>query len=109
MSVRINALTGIVRAVSLEHAPAAPQTRSDVMNQDDLRAAEEQISRLRSCCQSLQSQMASVLIGQKEVIRLLLTGLLSGGHMLVIGVPGLAKTMMVKALADSLGWEFRRI
>ena len=53
--------------------------------------------------------MASVIIGQEETIRLLLTGLMSGGHMLVIGVPGLAKTMMVKALADSLGWDFRRI
>ena len=53
--------------------------------------------------------MSSVLIGQEEVIRLLLTGLMSGGHMLVIGVPGLAKTMMVKVLAELLGWDFRRI
>jgi MoxR-like ATPase len=53
--------------------------------------------------------MGSVLIGQGEVVRLLLTGLMSGGHMLVIGVPGLAKTMMVKALAELLGWDFRRI
>lgn len=110
MSVRIDALTGTECAANFEHARApVHQTGRDTMNQDDLRAAEEQISRLRSCCQSLQSQMASVLIGQKEVIRLLLTGLLSGGHMLVIGVPGLAKTMMVKTMADLLGWEFRRI
>ena len=53
--------------------------------------------------------MGSVLIGQNEVVRLLFTGLISGGHMLVIGVPGLAKTMMVKALAELLGWDFRRI
>jgi MoxR-like ATPase len=53
--------------------------------------------------------MGSVLIGQSEVIRLLLTGLISGGHMLIIGVPGLAKTMMVKAMAELLGWDFRRI
>ncbi|HHY84976.1 MAG TPA: MoxR family ATPase [Verrucomicrobia bacterium] len=72
-------------------------------------AAEESISRLRHCCEELQKQMGSVLVGQQEVTRLLLTGLVCGGHMLVIGVPGLAKTMMVKALADLLGWEFRRI
>ena len=46
--------------------------------------------------------MATVLVGQGDVVRLLLTGLLSGGHMLVIGVPGLAKTLMVKGLADLL-------
>ena len=79
------------------------------MNQSEFKSAEESIQRLRHCCQSLQSQMGQVLIGQSEVIRLLLTGLMAGGHMLVIGVPGLAKTMMVKALADLLGWEFRRI
>jgi len=79
------------------------------MNQDELKAAEQDITRMRDCCHALQTQMGSVLIGQSEVVRLLLTGLMSGGHMLVIGVPGLAKTMMVKALADLLGWEFRRI
>jgi MoxR-like ATPase len=79
------------------------------MNQEDLKAAEQDITRMRDCCRTLQTQMSSVLIGQSEVVRLLLTGLMSGGHMLVIGVPGLAKTMMVKALADLLGWEFRRI
>ncbi|HTL17205.1 MAG TPA: AAA family ATPase, partial [Patescibacteria group bacterium] len=79
------------------------------MNHDQFKAAEESIAQLRQCCQQLQLQMASVLIGQAEVVRLLLTGVMSGGHMLVIGVPGLAKTMMVKALADLLGWDFRRI
>ena len=79
------------------------------MNPTELQDAETEVARLRQCCQSLQTQMATVLIGQSEVVRLLLTGLISGGHMLVIGVPGLAKTMMVKALADLLGWDFRRI
>src|SRR5437879_2428908 len=79
------------------------------MNQQEIKVAEASINRLRECCRKLQTQMGSVLIGQTEVVRLLLTGLISGGHMLVIGVPGLAKTMMVKALADLLGWDFRRI
>src|SRR6267154_2625292 len=79
------------------------------MNESDVKEAQESVSRLRDCCKALQTQMGSVLIGQSEVVRLLLTGLMSGGHMLVIGVPGLAKTMMVKALADLLGWDFRRI
>jgi MoxR-like ATPase len=79
------------------------------MNTQEIEGAEKQVIRLRECCRSLQQQMATVLVGQDEVVRLLLTGLICGGHMIVIGVPGLAKTMMVKTLADLLAWNFRRI
>jgi MoxR-like ATPase len=79
------------------------------MERNEIDLAEQSVTRLRECCQSLQTQISSVVIGQDETVRLLLTGLISGGHMLVVGVPGLAKTMMVKALADLLGWDFRRI
>ena len=79
------------------------------MKEYDLQGAEERIKRLREVCQALETQMNSAIVGQGEVIRLVLTGLLCGGHMLVIGVPGLAKTMMVKTLAELLGWDFRRI
>jgi MoxR-like ATPase len=79
------------------------------MTQTDLESAATRIQRLRACYDGLRAELAKVVVGQEEVVRLLLTGLMSGGHMLVIGVPGLAKTMMVKALADLLGWEFRRI
>src|SRR3974390_3116781 len=75
----------------------------------EINLAEETLGRLRDCCRYLQEQMSVALIGQNEVVRLLLTSLISGGHALMIGVPGLAKTMMVKALADLLGWDFRRI
>ena len=74
-----------------------------------LESAQQQIARLRECYHALHTEMSRIVVGQEEVLRLLITGLMSGGHMLVIGVPGLAKTMMVKALADLLGWEFRRI
>src|ERR1051326_6741506 len=80
-----------------------------MLTQTELEAAEKRIQRLRQCYDALKTEMAKVVVGQDEVLRLLITGLMSGGHMLVIGVPGLAKTMMVKALADLLGWEFRRI
>jgi MoxR-like ATPase len=79
------------------------------MNENAMKAAEEQLGQFRDCCQGLKKQMSTVLIGQDEVVNLLLTGVISGGHMLVIGVPGLAKTMMVKVLADLLGWNFRRV
>ena len=79
------------------------------MSTTDIAAAQEKIQRLRQAYQSLSTEMSKVLVGQQGVVRLLITGLMSGGHMLMIGVPGLAKTMMVKALADLLDWDFRRI
>ena len=79
------------------------------MDRDDLSGGEQAVARLRQCTEQLQSQIGTTIIGQQETVKLLLTGLISGGHMLVIGVPGLAKTMMVKTLAELLGWDFRRI
>ncbi len=76
---------------------------------NDLRLAEETIERFRECYQSIQDGMETVLVGQKDVVRLLATGLMSGGHMLLIGVPGLAKTLMAKVMAETLGWKYRRI
>ena len=79
------------------------------MSQDDLKQAEAVIARLRECYVALRANMAKVIVGQEEPLRFLTTGLMCGGHMLVIGVPGLAKTLMVKALSETLGWKFHRI
>jgi MoxR-like ATPase len=76
---------------------------------DGSEAAERSVERLRECFDALKAGIAKTIVGQEEVVRLMAVGMFSGGHMLVIGVPGLAKTLMVKALATSLGWEFRRI
>ncbi len=57
----------------------------------------------------LREQMGRVIIGQEAIVRPLLAAVFSGGHVLVVGVPGLAKTLMVKTLAGVLGWRFRRI
>ncbi len=79
------------------------------MTEERLKNAEETIVRLRECCAALRENMAKVVVGQETPIKLMLTGLMCGGHMLMIGVPGLAKTLMVKTLSETLGWEFRRI
>ncbi|MBI2191259.1 MAG: MoxR family ATPase [Planctomycetes bacterium] len=80
------------------------------MSQLDTREkAETAIRRLQACYEALQGSLGQVLIGQATVVKLVATGLFSGGHMLIIGVPGLAKTLIVKTLAHCLGWEFRRI
>ena len=58
---------------------------------------------------ALQQEIHKIVIGQEQVIERLLISLFSQGHALLIGVPGLAKTLLVKTLAGVLGWDFKRI
>ena len=57
----------------------------------------------------LKSEIAKVIIGQEEVINEILLAVFSGGHALLVGVPGLAKTLMVNTIAQTLGLDFKRI
>jgi MoxR-like ATPase len=54
-------------------------------------------------------EMKRVIVGQEAMLERVLVGLLAGGHLLIEGVPGLAKTLTVKTLADALGGTFHRI
>src|SRR5262245_35853818 len=58
---------------------------------------------------ALRDQIARVIVGQDEVIEQLLTGLFARGHVLLVGVPGLAKTLLVSTVARILSLSFRRI
>ncbi len=73
--------------------------------QDDLQIVE----RLNSAYNALRSEVAKVIIGQERVVEELLIAILSNGHCLLIGVPGLAKTLLVSTLARTLDLEFSRI
>lgn len=57
----------------------------------------------------LKKEIAKVIVGQEVVVNEVLNAVFSGGHALLIGVPGLAKTLMVNTIAQSLGLEFKRI
>src|SRR4051794_28825056 len=59
--------------------------------------------------QGIRQALHRVLVGQDQTIDLLLTCALTGSHALLVGVPGLAKTLMVKALASSFRWKFSRV
>ncbi|MEZ5232776.1 MAG: AAA family ATPase [Acidimicrobiia bacterium] len=59
--------------------------------------------------QQVLYQVKRVIVGQDALLERLLVALLAGGHVLVEGVPGLAKTMAVKSLADAIGGEFQRV
>ncbi|SFU38608.1 MoxR-like ATPase [Pustulibacterium marinum] len=57
----------------------------------------------------LKQEIAKVIIGQEEVIDQILISIFSGGHSLLVGVPGLAKTLMVNTISKALGLDFKRI
>src|SRR5690554_7343231 len=58
---------------------------------------------------TLKSEIAKVIVGQDQVVSQILISIFSGGHALLIGVPGLAKTLMVNTIAQTLGLDFKRI
>lgn len=72
---------------------------------DDVQAIEE----LKRAYQLIVEQLGRVIVGQRQVIEELLTAMFARGHCLLVGVPGLAKTLMIRTLAESLALEFRRI
>ena len=69
--------------------------------------AEQQ--KIRQAVAAIRSELAKVIVGQDDLITLLITGLFSGGHVLIEGVPGIAKTLIAKLLAKTLSIRFSRI
>ncbi len=70
---------------------------------------KEQLDLLVKKYSSLRDEMGKVIVGQHEAVDSLLLALFTGGHCLLLGVPGLAKTLMVNTLAQTLGLTFNRI
>ena len=79
--------------------PQAPLAGDDV----------QQLQRAQQAVQQIRRQIAEVIVGQDETVRCVLAALFSQGHTLIIGVPGLAKTLLVKTVARVLGWSFKRV
>jgi MoxR-like ATPase len=69
----------------------------------------QQLQRLSEAVARLRRQVARRIVGQDDVIEGILTAILSGGHALLIGVPGLAKTLMVQTVAETLHLSFNRV
>jgi len=72
---------------------------------NDVEAADA----LKQAYANLKKEIAKVVVGQDDVVRLVLTGIFCQGHSLLVGVPGLAKTLLVQTIATSLDLEFKRI
>jgi len=72
---------------------------------DDLAAVEK----LNEAYRRITAELSRVIVGQEQVIEEMLVSLFAGGHCLLVGVPGLAKTLMIRSLADTLALKFNRI
>src|SRR5262245_3756544 len=70
---------------------------------------ETDVDLLLSRLGALRAEVGKVIVGQRETVEHLLVGLLAGGHCLLEGVPGLAKTLMVRTLGDALHLSFKRV
>ncbi|MBT8230495.1 MAG: MoxR family ATPase [Bacteroidia bacterium] len=70
---------------------------------------QEAVDTLASSYQKLKSEIGKVIIGQDEVVKAVLISLFSNGHSLLVGVPGLAKTLLVSTIAEVLDLDFKRI
>lgn len=64
---------------------------------------------LKAAYEKLKAEISKVIIGQDEVVRLVLTSIFCQGHSLLVGVPGLAKTLLIKTISDVLNLSFNRI
>jgi MoxR-like ATPase len=67
------------------------------------------VAEFRETAADIEAEVGKVIVGQKDVVRHALIGILSGGHVLLEGVPGLGKTMLIRTLGQALNLEFSRI
>ena len=79
------------------------------MNSIDIRLINEKIQMESGFVEMITQEMNKVIVGQKHLIDSLLIGLLSNGHLLLEGVPGLAKTLAIRTLAGTISADFSRI
>lgn len=75
----------------------------------DLATTREEVEAQSALLRRLQSEVGQVIVGQHEVIEKILVGLLASGHILLEGLPGLAKTLTFRTLADALQASFKRV
>jgi MoxR-like ATPase len=75
----------------------------------DIKAINELVAKESEFVDNITGEIAKLVVGQRYMVERILIGLLCGGHCLIEGVPGLAKTLMVKTLADTLEAKFQRV
>src|SRR5215831_3422198 len=76
---------------------------------EDIKALNQKIEHAATFTDKLRRELSKIIVGQEHMIDSLLVGLLCNGHVLLEGVPGLAKTLTIKSLAQAVRAKFSRI
>ena len=79
------------------------------MAQPNYSSDKEALDHLRQEYAKLTTEISKVIVGQDDVIREVIISILGNGHCLLVGVPGLAKTLLVNTISEALGLSFNRI
>ena len=91
-------------------APLDPRANFDATSETGVPVSDvTRVERLAEARRAIMQALGQRIVGQHEVIDLLLTCLFAGGHALFVGVPGLAKTLLIQSLAEVLSLDFQRI
>ena len=93
------------RATPLISTPVDQPDKPGVVSEP----GEDDIATFVDIAQKLEHELSSIVVGQERVVRELLLALLAGGHVLLEGVPGLGKTLLVRTLSDALSLKFARV
>src|SRR6266850_1075515 len=86
-------------------ARPASESRTETASQHDLQAVEQ----LKSACAKIKAEVGKIIVGQEQVVDQVLISILTRSHSLLVGVPGLAKTLLVSTLSQTLHLSFKRI
>ena len=79
------------------------------MTNESAQDLEQSIKEFRDTFTAIEHEVGRVIVGNKDIIRRTLSAVFAGGHVLLEGVPGLGKTLLVKSIASALGLSFKRI
>lgn len=85
---------------------SAPEAR---VSKRSWKAMKPRPSRLAVGCRQLLAECGKVIVGQRDVLEQLVLALIARGHCLLVGVPGLAKTLMIRTVADAMSLTFNRV
>jgi len=96
-------------AASPAHGAGAHEVVSGPADGAELHVVTEEVRKASAFVDDVFAQVARVVVGQREMVERVMIGLLTGGHCLIEGVPGLAKTLLVKTLSQTINATFQRI
>ena len=92
-----------------ELTPDAEDTPTPLQEPTPPPVTNPRLDRLATAVERVRTELGKVVVGQQEYVELLIAALFAGGHVLVEGVPGIAKTLTAKLLAQTLQVDFNRI